>query len=71
MLRIALGAADRLQPILTTSIATIVGVVTLALSDPLWFPLCMGITFGSIASMAIALLVTPCLYLLLTPPIKS
>ena len=67
----ALGAADRLRPILTTSITTIVGVVPLALSDPVWFPLCMAIAFGLIASTAIALLVTPSLYLLLTPPIKS
>ena len=63
----ARGAADRLRPILTTSITTIVGVIPLALSDPTWFPLASAIGFGLVASTLIALLVIPCLYLLLTP----
>ena len=63
----ARGAADRLRPILTTSITTIVGVIPLALSDPIWFPLASAIGFGLVASTLIALLVIPCLYLLLTP----
>ncbi|MGK7892071.1 MAG: efflux RND transporter permease subunit, partial [Xenococcus sp. (in: cyanobacteria)] len=62
----ARGAADRLRPILTTSITTIVGVIPLALSDPTWFPLASAIGFGLVASTLIALLVIPCLYLLLT-----
>ncbi|PSP00029.1 MAG: AcrB/AcrD/AcrF family protein [Cyanobacteria bacterium SW_6_48_11] len=61
------GVADRLRPILTTSITTIVGLLPLALSDPTWMPLCSAIIFGLIAATAIALLVIPCLYLLLTP----
>ncbi|MDJ0747275.1 MAG: efflux RND transporter permease subunit [Xenococcaceae cyanobacterium MO_167.B27] len=63
----ARGAADRLRPILTTSITTIVGVIPLALSDPTWFPLASAIGFGLVASTLIALIVIPCLYLLLTP----
>ncbi len=63
----AQGAADRLRPILSTSITTIVGVIPLAMSDPVWFPLCMAIAFGLTASTAIALLVVPGLYLQLTP----
>lgn len=63
----ARGASDRLRPVLTTSITTVAGVLPLALSDPVWFPLCMAITFGLVASTAIALLVVPCLYLQLTP----
>ncbi|MDJ0574829.1 MAG: efflux RND transporter permease subunit [Xenococcaceae cyanobacterium MO_234.B1] len=63
----ARGAADRLRPILTTSITTIVGVIPLALSDPTWFALASAIGFGLVASTLIALLVIPCLYLLLTP----
>lgn len=63
----ARGAADRLRPILTTSITTIVGIIPLALSDPIWFPLASAIGFGLVASTLIALLVIPCLYLLLTP----
>ena len=42
----ARGAADRLRPILTTSITTIIGVIPLALSDPTWFPLASVIGFG-------------------------
>ncbi|MEO0949638.1 MAG: efflux RND transporter permease subunit, partial [Cyanobacteria bacterium J06641_5] len=61
------GAAARLRPILTTSITTIVGLIPLALSDPTWFPLASAIGFGLVASTLIALLVIPCLYLLLTP----
>ena len=60
------GAADRLRPILTTSITTIVGVIPLALSDPVWFPLASAIGFGLVASTLIALLVIPGLYLQLT-----
>ncbi len=67
----ARGAADRLRPILTTSITTIVGVIPLALSDPTWFPLASAIGFGLVASTLIALLVIPCLYLLLTPNQKK
>ncbi|MEO0969374.1 MAG: efflux RND transporter permease subunit [Cyanobacteria bacterium J06639_18] len=63
----ARGAADRLRPILTTSITTIVGVIPLGLGDPIWFPLASAIGFGLVASTLIALLVIPCLYLLLTP----
>ncbi|MDJ0715609.1 MAG: efflux RND transporter permease subunit [Prochloraceae cyanobacterium] len=61
------GASDRLRPILTTSITTIVGIIPLGLSDAVWFPLTSAIGFGLISSTVIALLVIPSLYLLLTP----
>lgn len=67
----ARGAGDRLRPILTTSITTIVGVIPLAMSDPTWFPLASAIGFGLVASTFIALLVIPCLYLLLTSQKKN
>jgi multidrug efflux pump subunit AcrB len=67
----AQGAAARLRPILTTSITTIVGVVPLALSDPVWFPLAGAIGFGLVAATLNALLIIPCLYLLLTGPKKE
>ncbi|MGF1499298.1 MAG: efflux RND transporter permease subunit [Elainellaceae cyanobacterium] len=63
----ARGVADRLRPVLTTSITTIIGLTPLALSDPTWMPLCSAIIFGLIAATLIALVVIPCLYLLLTP----
>ncbi|MEO0803728.1 MAG: efflux RND transporter permease subunit [Cyanobacteria bacterium J06642_2] len=61
------GASDRLRPILTTSITTIIGLLPLAFSDAQWFPLCMAIIFGLLSATAIALLVVPGLYLQLTP----
>ncbi|NEZ57117.1 efflux RND transporter permease subunit [Adonisia turfae] len=63
----AAGASDRLRPILTTSITTIIGLLPLALSDAQWFPLCMAIIFGLLSATLIALLVVPGLYLQLTP----
>ncbi|MGD1907854.1 MAG: efflux RND transporter permease subunit [Leptolyngbyaceae cyanobacterium] len=63
----AAGASDRLRPILTTSITTIIGLLPLALSDAQWFPLCMAIVFGLLSATVIALLVVPGLYLQLTP----
>ena len=67
----ARGAADRLRPVLTTSITTIIGLIPLALSDPTWMPLCSAIIFGLVAATLIALLVVPCLYLLLTPKTEA
>lgn len=63
----AYGASDRLRPILTTSITTIIGLIPLALSDAKWFPLCMAVIFGLMSATLIALLVVPGLYLQLTP----
>ncbi len=63
----AKGVADRLRPVLTTSITTIIGLTPLALSDPTWMPLCSAIIFGLVAATVIALVVIPCLYLLFTP----
>lgn len=61
------GVSDRLRPILTTSLTTIIGLIPLALSQATWMPLCSAIIFGLIAATLSALLVVPCLYLLLTP----
>lgn len=65
------GVSDRLRPILTTSITTIIGLVPLALSSPRWMPLCSTIIFGLIAATGIALIVIPCLYLQFTPKLKG
>ena len=62
----ARGASDRLRPILSTTITTTVGLVPLALTDPMWMPLCNAIIFGLLMATVIALVVIPCLYLLLT-----
>ncbi|MGB3266512.1 MAG: efflux RND transporter permease subunit, partial [Microcoleus sp.] len=67
----ARGAADRLRPVLTTSITTIIGLIPLAFSDPTWMPLCGAIIFGLLAATLIALVVIPCLYLLFTPKTEN
>ncbi|MGI9275088.1 MAG: efflux RND transporter permease subunit [Endozoicomonas sp.] len=62
----ALGASDRLRPILSTSLTTILGLIPLAMSDPQWYPLCMAIIFGLLASTVVAMVVVPALYVLMT-----
>lgn len=63
----ARGAADRLRPIVSTTITTVVGLIPLSLSSPMWMPLCNAIIFGLISATFISQLVVPCLYLLMTP----
>ncbi|MBE9109734.1 efflux RND transporter permease subunit [Nodosilinea sp. LEGE 07298] len=67
----ARGVADRLRPVLTTSVTTIIGLIPLALSDPTWMPLCSAIIFGLVAATLSALVVVPCLYLLFTPSTQA
>ncbi|MDF2177374.1 efflux RND transporter permease subunit [Aliiglaciecola sp. CAU 1673] len=63
---IASGAADRLRPIFSTSLTTIVGLTPLALSDAMWFPLCMAIIFGLIAATVVAIVIIPSMYYLVS-----
>jgi multidrug efflux pump subunit AcrB len=67
----ARGVSDRLRPVITTSVTTIIGLIPLALSDPTWMPLCSAIIFGLIAATLSALVVVPCLYLLFTPKTEN
>ncbi len=62
----ARGTADRLRPIFTTTVTTIVGLVPLALSSPMWFPLCMAIIYGETVATAFAIAVIPALFVLTT-----
>lgn len=59
-----MGAADRLRPILATTVTTFVGLTPLALSDAFWMPLCLAIISGLLVSTVISLVIVPCLYLL-------
>jgi multidrug efflux pump subunit AcrB len=60
----ARGSSDRLRPIISTTLTTIVGLIPLALSNPMWMPLCNAIIFGLIASTIISILLIPCLFVL-------
>jgi multidrug efflux pump subunit AcrB len=60
------GGADRLRPGISTSLTTMMGLIPLAISDPMWEPLCAAIIFGLMASTIFSLLIIPALYVLLT-----
>lgn len=62
----ARGGADRLRPILSTSITTTIGLIPLMLSDAMWEPLCGAIIYGLISSTFFSLVVIPPLFKLLT-----
>lgn len=62
----ARGGADRLQPIVSTSLTTTIGLIPLMLSDPMWEPLCLAIIFGLMTSTCFSLAIVPALFLLLT-----
>ncbi len=62
----AQGAADRLRPIVSTTVTTTLGLIPLALSDPGWMPLCAAIICGELMSTVTSLGLIPCLYVLLT-----
>ena len=53
----------RFQPILLTTITTVVGIAPLALSDPTWGPLGFTIISGLIFSTVLTLFVVPSLYM--------
>ena len=59
---IVMGASQRLRPIAVTTVTTVVGLTPLALSDPMWTPLCLAIIFGLGASTVASLVIIPCLY---------
>ena len=60
----ATGASSRLRPILSTTLTTLVGLVPLALSNPIWMPLCLTIIAGLIAGTVVSMIIVPSLYLL-------
>lgn len=60
------GAADRLRPILSTTVTNIAGLTPLALSDPGWAPLCQAIIFGELTATVGAMVIIPALFMLLT-----
>jgi HAE1 family hydrophobic/amphiphilic exporter-1 len=56
------AAASRLRPIILTSLTTIVGMIPLLYSDPIWVPLATAIIFGLAFSVVITLVLVPIIY---------
>jgi len=56
------GAKRRLRPILLTSATTIVGMIPLLFSSPMWRPLALSIAGGLTFSTVITLVLIPVLY---------
>ncbi|MBU0577747.1 efflux RND transporter permease subunit [Patescibacteria group bacterium] len=52
----------RLQPIVITSVTTILGVLPISLTDPFWLTLGMAIVFGMAFSTILTLVIIPNLY---------
>jgi len=61
------GAADRLRPILSTTLTTVAGLALLSFSSPMWQPLCYAIIFGLLAATVLSFVVVPALFVLLSP----
>ena len=53
---------SRLQPIVLTSITSVIGMLPLALSSPTWAPLGFTIVFGMLFSTVLTLVVIPASY---------
>jgi multidrug efflux pump subunit AcrB len=66
-----MGAADRLRPIVSTTVTNFAGLAPLALSDPGWAPLCQAIIFGELSATVGAVLLIPALFVLLTRESKK
>ncbi len=56
------AAVSRLRPIILTSLTTIVGMVPLLYSDPIWVPLATAVIFGLTFSVIITLVLVPIIY---------
>jgi len=52
----------RLQPIIITSITTILGILPVSLTDPFWLSLGMAIVFGMMFSTILTLVIIPSIY---------
>lgn len=56
----------RFRPLVTTSVTTVVGLLPLALSDPIWESLAFTIIFGLISSTTLVIFVFPAFYAVVT-----
>ncbi len=56
---------DRLRPILSTTITTVVGLLPLAFTDPVWQGLCLTIVFGISIATFLTLAIVPAFYIVI------
>lgn len=61
---IASAVRERLRPLLTTSITSILALLPLALNDPFWEGLAYALVFGLLTSTVLVLLIFPYFYLI-------
>jgi multidrug efflux pump subunit AcrB len=60
----ALAITERLRPLLTTSITSVLALLPLALNDPFWEGLAFTLIFGLLSSTVLVLFVFPYFYLI-------
>ncbi|MCS7092292.1 MAG: efflux RND transporter permease subunit [Patescibacteria group bacterium] len=68
---IADAGSSRLEPIILTKLSTVLGLLPITLSDPLWRGLGGAIISGLLLASTIMLLFIPCVYYLLFKPQKG
>lgn len=56
------ASSIRLRPIILTTITTVIGMIPLLTSDPIWVPLAFAVIFGLSFSVVITLLLVPMIY---------
>lgn len=61
---IAVAVRERLRPLLTTSLTSVLALLPLALNDPFWEGLAYALIFGLLSSTILVLLVFPYFYLI-------
>jgi len=59
------GCVSRMRPIMVTTVTTVIGLIPLALTDPVWEGLCMAIIFGISLATVLTMVVIPAIYLVL------
>ncbi len=52
----------RMQPIIITSVTTVLGILPISLTDPFWLALGMAIAFGMLFSTVLTLIIVPVFY---------
>jgi multidrug efflux pump subunit AcrB len=57
------GCTSRMRPIMVTTVTTVIGLIPLALTDPVWEGLCMAIVFGISLATVLTMVVIPAIYM--------